>query len=165
MLGAAGCGAAKQHAFDGFVDAGRYEDAARTFAEDTTLWNRPDALARASRMFSDPELPTYDPARARTVLERLALGFPLSREAELMSPLLPLMSAVAEVRAELTARQARLDSLALHADTLGASREAAERELQALQQRVRRLEVDLEAARLELERLKAIDLRRRPGTR
>jgi phage shock protein A len=49
-------------------------------------------------------------------------------------------------------------------DSLAASREAAEQELQTMRRRIERLEAELEEARRELERLKAVDLRPRPGS-
>jgi len=163
---AAGC-ASTPPLFDRYVQEGLYEDAVRTFESDTTLWNRPDALLLAGRMFSDPSLPAFfDPARARVALERLTERFPESLEAEYSAPLLPLLAALDGVKGELAARAAEAERLlGTQADTLAATQQAAALERDTLQRRIQRLEIELEEARRELERLKAIDLRRRPGGR
>lgn len=158
-------GCAHTPLFTRYFDAGRYPDAVRVFESDSTLLRHPDALLRAARLYSDPSLGVADRARARVVLERLVTDFPKSAEARqgrILLPLLLQLEAVDRLNADLAARVAELGERAARTDTLAASSEAAEREVQALRRRIQRLEVDLEQARQELERLKAIDLRRRP---
>ena len=163
-----GC-ASSRPLFVRYVEEGLYEDATRAFENDTTLWNRPDALLLAGRMFANPSLPVFEPTRARAALERLAERFPESPEATESAPLLPLLTALAEVKAELAAQSAKSAEsqrlLGTQADTLAATQQAAALERETLQRRIRRLETELDEARRELERLKAIDLRRRPEGR
>jgi hypothetical protein len=168
-LGSAAC--ATPGVFERYVQAGLYEDAARTFEQDSTLWSRPETLLLAGRVFADPTQPTFDIGRAQQALERLVAAFPASPEAEQAGVLLPLLTQLErleELEGELVALSGltvKLDSLAARSDTLAASQLAAEQEAQALRRRIQRLEEELEQARLELERLKAIDLRRRPEER
>ena len=152
-LACAAC--AGPHAFERSLEEGRYADAARAFESDSTLWTSPEALLRAGRVYADPALPTFDAARARSALDRLVTGFPESEEAALGAPLLGLLGSLDRVNGELLVLK----------DTLAASREAAERDLQLLRRRIEQLERDLREVRSELERLKAIDLRPRPGDR
>lgn len=152
LLGAA---CAAPHAFERGLDEGRYEDAARAFESDSTLWTSPEALLRAGRVYADPALPTFDVARARSALDRLARDFPASEEAALAAPLLGLLGALDRIGGELLVLK----------DSSAASREAAERDLQVVRRRVEQLERDLREVRSELERLKAIDLRPRPNRR
>jgi hypothetical protein len=146
---------------------GRFEDAARSFEADSTLWSNPEALLLAGRLYADPSLPTFEAERARAVLKRLAADFPDSDEAEQGRPLLGLLAQLVDLeglREELVARTAELEGRAAQTDSLTASREAAERDLQAMRRRIELLEAELGEARRELERLKAVDLRPRPGT-
>jgi hypothetical protein len=98
------------------------------------------------------------------VLSRLTADFPESAEASQGRPLLALLEEMESLRGELHARTAALEGRVALADSLAASREAAEQELQTMRRRIERLEAELEEARQELERLKAVDLRPRPGT-
>jgi hypothetical protein len=167
----AGC--ATNRVFERYLEAGLYEDAVRTFEADSTLWNRPETLLLAGRMFADPTVPSFDAVRARSTLERLVTVFPESEEAAqggILIPLLTRLAELGELERELDARTAELERRAAQAvvtlaDTLAAVQLAAERDLQALRRTIARLEADLDRAREELERLKAIDLRRRPGDR
>ena len=169
-LGAGGC--ATQQLFAKYFDEGLYQDAARAFEADSTLWSRPDALLRAARLYADPRLPVFDPHRAQEVIARLVAAFPESPEARQAATLLALLAQLEKMNADLSARSAELAQRTAQTDTLAASREAAEREVQTLRRQIQKLEADLEQIRLELEqtrqeleRLKAIDLRRRPDNR
>ena len=161
LLGAVGCGGGLL--MEREVGVGRFEDAARTFEADSTLWSNPQALLLAGRIYADPSLPTFDLDRAVPVLMRLVVEFPDSEEANRARPLATLVAELQRVQVELEARTAELQGRAALTDTLTASRDAAERDLQAMRRRVERLEAELEEARRELERLKAVDLRPRPG--
>jgi hypothetical protein len=166
-LGAAACAAAPvvmQHPFLVEVEERRWEDAARTFEGDSTLWASAQTLLLAGQFYADPTLPTFDPARAREVLSRLTTGFPGSVEADQGRPLLALLAELESLRGELHARTAALEGRMALTDSLAASRDAAEQELQTMRRRIERLEAELEEARRELERLKAVDLRPRPGS-
>jgi len=160
-LGIVGCGGGLVMEREAAV--GRFEDAARTFEADSTLWSNPEALLLAGELYADPALPTFDAERARDVLTRLTADFPDSEEVRRGAALLALMTELERVRDELGARTAELEGRAALTDTLTASREAAERDLQAMRRRIELLEAELEEARRELERLKAVDLRPRPG--
>jgi hypothetical protein len=166
LLGVIGCGGGGL-LLEREIAVGRFEDAARTFESDSTLWSNPEALLLAGRLYADPSLPTFDIERAVPVLMRLIVEFPMSEEANRARPLATLVAELERVRVELEASTAELEGRAALADTLTAltaSREAAERDVEAMRRRIERLEAELEEARRELERLKAVDLRPRPGT-
>jgi hypothetical protein len=158
----AGCAGAP-HPFERYVEAGRYEEAARAFEADSTLWNRPETLMLAGRVFSDPSVSTFDIERARTALERILSAFPGSPEASQARIVLPLLVEVEGVRRELAARTAENAARAAQADTLIASREASERQIADLRGRLQVLQAELQQVKEELERLKAIDLGPRSG--
>jgi hypothetical protein len=167
-LGAAACAAAPvvttQHPFLTEVEEQRWEAAARTFEADSTLWASPQTLLLAGQFYADPTLSTFDQPRARQVLSRLTMGFPESLEAIAARPLLGLLAELESLGGELHARTAALEGRMALADSLAASRDSVEQELQTMRRRIERLEAELEEARQELERLKAVDLRPRPGS-
>lgn len=152
-----GCATARP--FDRYLDAQLYVEAARAFDADSSLWNEPDALLRAGHLFANPTFPVYDATRARRTLERLLAEFPESSPARQVGALVPLLRVVEALELELAARAIELKERVQKATEMEASREAAALEIEALRQRVGRLEGDLRATREELERLKAIDLR------
>ena len=162
-------GCAHTHIFDRYVQEGLYEDALHTFESDSTLWVRPDAVLVIGQIFADPSMPTYDPDRGRGTLQRLIDAFPQTPEAAQARTLLSLTAVLENVQRELAARSAEIARLGAQqtqqADTLAATQQAAALERETLQRQIRRLEMELEEARRELERLKAIDLRRRPDGR
>lgn len=159
-LGGWGWGCASQSAFDRFLGANRYQEAALAFQQDSTLWNDPGALLAAGQLFANLALPVRDFGLARRALERLVTTFSRTSEAGQAAIVLALLTQMESDERELAALTTELDNRVVQADTLVASRKAAEAEIQALRRRVERLEADLEEARHELERLKAIDLRR-----
>jgi len=73
--------------------------------------------------------------------------------------MVPLLRVLEALELELAARAIELKERVQKATEMAASREAAALEIEALRQRVGRLEGDLRTTREELERLKAIDLR------
>ena len=160
VLGSEGC--ATRSAFDRFMGADLYEEAALAFQQDSTLWNDSEALLSAGQLFANPSLSVHDPAQARRVLERLVSAFPRTAEARQGGVVLALLTQMERGERELAALTTELHDRIAQADTLAASRKAAEGEIQALRRAVARLEADLENARQELERLKAIDLGRPP---
>ncbi|MBI4519681.1 MAG: HAMP domain-containing protein [Gemmatimonadetes bacterium] len=145
--------------FDRYLDAQLYVEAARAFDADSSLWKEPDALLRAGHLFANPTLPVYDATRARRTLERLVTEFPQSSQARQVGAMVPLLRVLEALELELAARAIELKERVQKATEMAASREAAALEIEALRQRVGRLEGDLRTTRQELERLKAIDLR------
>ncbi len=169
-------GGCAHSAFDQQLRAGRWQEAQAAFHRDSTLQRNPVALRSLAALHSDPDSATWDPAlalellrRARAYdggrggppdvarLERLLSVLLTEREAQVRS-VRALQDSVAQQRAELAWLQREHDERV--AD--GAARES-ERAL--LQRLVARLEADLRdresqlvMLRLELDRLKAIDL-------
>ena len=71
-LVAAGCASA----FDRSFEAGHYDEVVAQFVADSTLHDDPGALYRAALAYATPDHPSYDPARARALLDELLRRFP-----------------------------------------------------------------------------------------
>ena len=174
LLGASACAASE---FDHHFDSGRYGDALAAFEADPSLQASDQTLYRAASLHARPDDPSYDPARAVELLERLLTSHPDSPhrgEAEL---LIGLLTELQQAEARATQRESELireiDRLAEEStrleqqlDWLHTSLERQEEDREALYQVIFRITGDLrqkyqEFASLqeELERLKAIDLR------
>jgi hypothetical protein len=162
--------------FQRHIEARRWAEAAGVFATDSALHHDDDALYRAAVLHSMPGTPVYNPALARTLLDRLLIQHPRSgRQADaehLRTLVLELERAAArdrrerELEHEILRLGREITDLYAARDSLHAllASEAA-RQL-GLRQAVDRLEGDLRqrdhqlrALRTELDRLKAIDLR------
>lgn len=150
-------------AFHRYYESGMFEEAARAYEADPSLSRSPRALYRAAQVHAYPGTSAYDPDRAREELQRLVERFPGSSYEPQARRLLSLLREMAGLRAELTEREASLRTLEGRVRRLEEERAGREEELDTLRLRARALEEELERTRLELERLKAIDLRRRPG--
>jgi chromosome segregation ATPase len=163
-------------AFERQVRAGSANDILYAFAADSSLQRDAQALRTVARVHLDPDGRAWDPARALQLLEqarsydrrRTAQGDDLVLESLLRVHLEQLATAgsreqrLSDSVAQLVAEVRRAQDLLTERTTeLSAQRE--ERDL--LQRLVARLEADLRARelqlvelRLELDRLKAIDL-------
>lgn len=94
------------HAFHEHWRAGRHEEAAEAFRNDTTLETDARALYRMALLRLSPDLPVYDPAAARADLQsvlELEPGPALRREARL---LLELTGRIVKLRDQLQALKA-----------------------------------------------------------
>ena len=166
---------ASSRPFDRLLSEQRWADAARLFASDSTLINDEQALYSAAVLFGSPSKPTYDPARARALFQRLLISFPHSKYVSdaqdrfaLLDEALRARTSIARVReleariAELTAQQVRLRA---ELDSTQAQSVASRRSAARLEADVRDRDEQLQALRLELKQLKEIDLKPRPAGR
>jgi hypothetical protein len=170
MLAAVGCATTQ---FDRYLAQQRWADAATAFAADSSLHNDPRALYQAAVLYDSPDRPTYDPARARELFGQLLARFPASAYRADAASRLALLEQLLNGRADAAARErdleARIAALANQVRQLHTQLESASAQSDSLRRGTGRLQSDLRerdeqlrALRLELERLKAIDLRRRP---
>lgn len=162
--------------FQQYVEAGRWDDVAAAFNADSTLLNNDYALYQVAKLYSSPALGTYDLAKARTLLERLLARHPQSKYRGDAADRLALIDGVLRERDSLALQRRALDGriAQLTNDTrrLRASLDSASARSDTLQRAVTRVEADLRdreeqlrALRLELARLKEIDLNPRPAAR
>ena len=169
-LGAASC---VRPAFQRYLDEERWAEAARAFAADSSLLNDEHALYEAGLLYSSPDRGTYDPERARALLRRLVASFPDTRYRVDASDRAALLDSVLQSRANAAREQdleVRIASLTAQMQRLRVSRDSIAAKGDTLQRAVDRMTADLRerddqlrALRLELARLKAIDLKpRRP---
>ena len=169
-LGAMACRPAP---FQRYISEGRWSDAARAFGADSSLMNNERALYDAGLLFSSPARGEYDPVRAERLLRRLLTRFPSTphqleaadRLALLQRSLRDHDSTAAYARSVQSRIQALVvDSVRLHAtlDSLTARNALLERNAARLEADARERDDQLRTLRVELERLKAIDLKPRP---
>ncbi|MEO8337434.1 MAG: hypothetical protein ABI664_20825 [bacterium] len=162
---------ASSRPFDRLLSEHRWSDAAQLFARDSTLINDEEALFSAAMLFGSPSRTTYDPARARTLLQRLLTTFPDSKYVSDAEDRVALLDEALRARtgavlardleariAELTAQQVRLRAAL---DSAQAQSDASRRSTARLEADVRDRDEQLRALRLELRQLKEIDLKPR----
>lgn len=161
--------------FQQSLDDARWNDAARIFAADPALMNDEHALYDAGMLFGSPTRPTYDPVRARELFRRLLARFPESRHRADASDRVALLDDLLMTRENNLARQraleARIAQLTAEAEHLRATADSAMGQSDAARRSTAKLEGDLRerdeqlrVLRLELRRLKEIDLKpRQPG--
>ena len=163
--------------FGSAVDSHRWSDAATALEADSALLQDENTLFKAAMLYSFPNRPTYDPARARALFERLLKEHPATPMRQAATDQLSLLYELQRVdNASIVAQQALRSRIALlETDTLQlrrsidsiATRLLAEQEQSAVLRKVTtRLESDLQdresqlgALHDELNHLKAIDLR------
>jgi hypothetical protein len=169
-LGAMAC---RPTPFQRYVSEERWSDAARAFGADSSLMDNERALYEAGLLFSSPARGEYDPARADRLLRRLLTRFPsTSHRVEATDRLALLERSLHDqdsTAAYTRSVQARIqtlaaDSIRMHAvlDSLTTRNAQLERNTARLEADVRERDDQLRALRIELERLKAIDLKPRP---
>lgn len=159
--------------FDRHFDARRWSDAAAVFNEDSALHDHPRTLYRAALMHATPGSEVYDPALARTLLDRLlgagAQGGP-ARDPAVRT----LHAVLLEFERDREVATLRIDSIGAEAERLrtevGELETRLEREqqtnenlghvIQRLTAELRAREEQLVRISEELAQLKAIDLQR-----
>jgi len=163
--------------FDTAVESRKWSDAAALLDADTSLLQNENTLFQAAMLYSYPNRATYDPARARRLLERLLQQYPTTTRRQAAIDQLALLYEMQRMdNAALVDRQTLGSRIArLEADTLQlrrsmdsvATRLRAEQDQSAVLRKVTmRLQNDLQdresqlnALHDELNHLKAIDLR------
>ena len=173
---AAVCVACVRPAFQRDIDEGRWSDAKAAFESDTSLMNDDWALLEAAKLYGSPSRGAYDPGRARMLLQRLLARSPQSKYRVEAMDRLALMEGVLRERDSVTAERRTLDDRIAQLTTemrrVRVSLDSAIARNDTLQRNVTRLETDLRdredqlrALRVELARLKQIDLNPRPAAR
>ena len=171
------CATARTSQFDSAIDARNWSDAATALAADTSLLHNESTLFQAAMLYSFPDRPTYDPARARELFERLLRDYPNTSRRQAATDQLSLLYELQKASSDAVAKQqglrAQIDQLT--SDTLKLRRSIdsisvrlqAEQDQSALLRKVAtRMESDLQDRESqlkvlhdELNHLKAIDLR------
>jgi hypothetical protein len=160
--------------FQRYLDEGRWADATAAFNADSSLMNDDWALLQAARLYSSPDRGAYDLGKARILLQRLLARNPQSKYRDDAASRLALIEGVLHERDSVAAQRRALDDriVQLTSDTrrLRASLDSVSARSDTLQRNVSRIELDLRdredqlrALRLELSRLKEIDLNPRPA--
>lgn len=169
-LGAVAC---RPTPFQRYLSEERWSDAARAFGADSSLMDNERALYEAGLLFSSPSRGEYDPARAERLLRRLLTRFPSTSHRIEATDRLALVERARRDRDSTAAYtrsvQSRIqmlvaDSIRLHTtlDSLTARNALLERNTARIEADARERDDQLRSLRIELERLKAIDLKPRP---
>ena len=162
--------------FQRYIDEERWTDAKAEFESDSSLMNQDWALLDAAKLYSSPSRGVYDPGRARILLQRLLARNPQSKYRADAQDRLALVETMLRERDSLATERRTVDDriIQLTSETrrLRVSLDSALARNDSLQRSVVRLETDLRdredqlrALRLELARLKQIDLNPRPPAR
>jgi len=171
------CATARTSRFDSAIGARDWTNAATALAADTSLLHDESTLFQAAMLYSFPDRPTYDPARAQDLFERLLREYPNTSRRQQATDQLSLLYELQKANNNAVAKQQglRAQIAQLASDTLKLRRSIdsisvrlqAEQDQSALLRKVAtRLENDLQDREQqlnvlhdELNHLKAIDLR------
>ena len=159
--------------FDRYMASGQWVDAAREFSNDSLLQNDEEAIYQAAILHGTPDRPTYDPTRARGLFQRLLMKFPGTKHRDDAAARMMLLDDVLRTRrvAADTARELkdRISALERETQTLRVRIDSSSAQSDSLRGVIARIETlrkdretELAALRLELQRLKEIDLKPRP---
>jgi hypothetical protein len=159
--------------FDRYLSQQRWTEAAGALAADSNLLNNEQELYRAGVLFGTPARPTYDPVRAHALFATLIVRFPNSEHRDDATARMNLIDAVTEARADAAAKQRDVESkiavLTAESHALSLRLDSALVQRDSLRGAITKLEADrrdrddqIRALRLELQRLKEIDLKPRP---
>jgi len=165
----AGLAACASTQFDRAIDSHQWTSAAAALAKDTTILNSDAGLYKAAMLYTFPDRPTYDPARATILFVRLVHEYPKSSLRQEANDQLSLLHRLQKTSDDYTAQQQSLLAriAALTADTLRlrSSLDSMQEQNVALRKVTTRLESDsqdresqLSELHSELNHLKAIDL-------
>jgi len=162
--------------FDEYFNASRWSEASQAFLADSALMNDERALYRAGILYGTPGRPTYQPERADSLLRRLITRFPGSDYRRDATERVVMLDALVRERDSVSARMhamerrvadltASVGSLRRQLDSLGIQSDSLKRSGARLEADLRDKDEQLRTARLELQRLKEIDLKtsRPPG--
>jgi len=160
--------------FERYVEQEQWLDAAREFESDTTLRSNERDLFAAGVLYGTPGRTSYDLAKARETWRTFLMRFPASPRRGEAAERLALVEEVlhtqqdASVHAqELQDRIAQLErdvrGLRAHLDSLTATSDSLRNVISRAEVERRDRESQLNALRLELQRLKDIDLKRPPA--
>jgi hypothetical protein len=158
--------------FDRYMAAGQWVDAAREFSADSALQNNEEALYQAAVLHSTPDRPTYDASRARTLFQSLLTKFPGTKHRDDAAARMMLLDDLLRAQRVATARERELEdriaALTRETQTLRTRVDSSNAQSDSLRGVIARLdtqrktgEAELAALKLELQRLKEIDLKPR----
>ena len=159
--------------FDRYMASGQWVDAARAFSSDSLLQNNEEKIYEAAILHGTPDRPTYDPTRARGLFQRLLMMFPGTKHRDdaaarmmLLDDILRTRRVAADSAANLDKRIADLtrdlQTLRLRIDSSAAQNDSLRAVIARIETLRKDRETELAALRLELQRLKEIDLKPRP---
>lgn len=160
--------------FERYIEQEQWIDAAREFESDTTLRGNEHDLFAAGVLYGTPGRATYNLVTAREVWRTFLMRFPASPRRGEAAERLALVDEVLNTRRdaaahaqELEDRIAQLDreirGLRAHIDSLTATSDSLRNVISRAETDRRDRESQLNALRLELQRLKEIDLKRSPA--
>lgn len=148
--------------------------AAREFDRDSSQHRDEKSLYRAGFLFGTPGRPMYDPIKAQGLLTEFVDRFPDSNHREEVKDRLVLLEDVVQTQRSAIARQKEIESrletatsearvLRERLDSASVQGEQARKAAAKLESDLKDREEQVRALRLELQRLKEIDLKpRRP---
>ena len=159
--------------FERYISRQQWTDAAREFAADSSLRNNDRALYQAGVLvYGTPKIVTYDPLKSRDLLSSLLNKFPNTEFRSDARGRMLLIDEVLHAQRAAADRQQELESqvaqLTKDSRTLRARIDSGAVQSDSLRTALGRVEADrrekdeqLKALRLELQRLKEIDLKPR----
>lgn len=176
VIGLVVAAACAKPAFQRYLDEQRWTEAKTAFESDSSLLNDEDALLEAAKLYGSPTRGVYDPGRARMLLQRLLARNPQTKYRADAEDRLSLIETTLRQRDSLAAERRAVDEriaqLTTETRRLRASLDSVLARADSLQRNVSRLETDLRdredqlrSLRVELARLKQIDLNPRPAGR
>ncbi len=159
--------------FDRYMAAGQWSDAAREFSGDSLLQNDEEAIYQAAVLHGTPDRQTYDPTRARGLFQGLLTKFPGTKHRDDAAARMMLLDDVLRTRRVAAARERELEdriaaltresqTLRIRVDSVAAQSDSLRGAIGRLETLRKEREAELAALRLELQRLKEIDLKPRP---
>jgi len=160
--------------FERYIEQQQWIDAAREFESDTTLRGNERALFAAGVLYGTPGRASYNLVKARDAWRAFLMRFPTSPRRGEASERLALVDEVLNTRhddsthaQELEDRIAQLDreirGLRARIDSVTANSDSLKNVISRAETDRRDRESQLNALRLELQRLKEIDLKRPPA--
>lgn len=159
--------------FDRYMASGQWVDAAREFSNDSLLQNDEEAIYQAAILHGTPDRPTYDPTRARGLFQGLLTKFPGSKHRDDAAARMMLLDDVLRTRRVAAARERELEdriaaltresaTLRVRIDSSAAQSDSLRGAIARIETLRKERETEVAALRLELQRLKEIDLKPRP---
>lgn len=161
LLLVGGC-ASSESGFERAWREGRYREAAAAFEADSSLARNETSLYQAAMLYALPSSPLFDPERALGLYRSWLQRFPESSSRADVRLMVQLLERDRELRRSLRDTQERADRRTAERDSLAARAAALDSMLTEQKQQTARLRGELQRVRQELERLKQIDLQRRP---
>jgi hypothetical protein len=159
--------------FDRYMASGQWVDAAREFSTDSLLQNDEEAIYQAAVLHGTPDRPTYDATRARGLFQTLLTKFPGTKHRDDAAARMMLLDDLLRTRRLAAARERELEdriaALTRESQTLRVRIDSSAAQSDSLRAAITRLdtvrkdrETELAALRVELQKLKEIDLKPRP---